>query len=468
MDVVTNTIAGLGIVNPCAQARGAPSTTCTTFSLTSTVTLVPGAPPAAVLVTGSDGGGSTLANRDAVNIIALNCDQPRVLTAVGTAVVWSALDSPLLPATWIVVLQEREPTGVSVTTGQRVLLVHAATKLTLSMNTATGQLVLATVPRNAQCVGPVIAGGVSPVYFYFAPPAGVISQEWVIPNWLPQWFPYWYTPLPGWWPTWWVPGRDGCPPWVPGCRGYAPPRNPCDGFGPKPQWCPGPVTNPCWLPEPLRPPYCHHGQGPCSSVTPPPWCPKTGMPGNDADEHGCRASAGFVWSPEQGRCVRPWDPRPPTPNPTPGPIIPGSDSGPHGCKISAGERWCPELGRCCQPWDPVPNIPAHSSLLGPGGMQHMYGPGGKHLLGPGGTFDPTSGGIPGRNGGGIFHPTSGGIPGRNGGGIFHPTSGGIPGRNGGGIFHPPGLAAMGGEMYPRTRKTSFTMGSLGRLFGAGK
>jgi hypothetical protein len=100
----------------------------------------------------------------------------------------------------------------------------------------------------------------------------------------------------------------------------------------------------------------------------------------------------------------------------------------------------------------VPNIPAHSSLLGPGGMQHMYGPGGKHLLGPGGTFDPTSGGIPGRNGGGIFHP----------------TSGGIPGRNGGGIFHPPGLAAMGGEMYPRTRKTSFTMGSLGRLFGAGK
>ena len=431
MDVVTNTIAGLGIVNPCSQARGAPSTTCTTFSLTSTVTLVPGAPPAAVLVTGSDGGGSTLANRDAVNIIALNCDQPRVLTAVGTAVVWSALDSPLLPATWIVVLQEREPTGVSVTTGQRVLLVHAATKLTLSMNTATGQLVLATVPRNAQCVGPVIAGGVSPVYFYFAPPSGVISQEWVIPNWLPQWFPYWYTPLPGWWPTWWVPGTHGCPPWVPGCRGYVPPRNPCDGFGPKPQWCPGPVTNPCALPEPLRPPYCHHGHGPCASVTPPWWCPKTGMPGNDADEHGCRASAGFVWSPEQGRCVRPWDPRPPAPNPTPFPVINA-----HSC--DPGYVWDDARG-CCYNHD----------------TQNCQG-----LLG-------------GSGGGGIFHPTSGGIPGHNGGGIYHPPGipamgGGIPGRNGGGVYHPPGIPAMGGDIAPRTRKTSFTMGSLGRLFGAGK
>jgi hypothetical protein len=31
------------------------------------------------------------------------------------------------------------------------------------------------------------------------------------------------------------------------------------------------------------------------------------MPGGDADEHGCRASAGYVWNQEKGVCLRPWE-----------------------------------------------------------------------------------------------------------------------------------------------------------------
>ena len=29
--------------------------------------------------------------------------------------------------------------------------------------------------------------------------------------------------------------------------------------------------------------------------------------GGDADEHGCIGSAGYVWCPELGKCVRPWE-----------------------------------------------------------------------------------------------------------------------------------------------------------------
>jgi hypothetical protein len=346
MGIATNTIVGLGLVNPCSQATAAPSTGCTVFSSSSYVSRVNGAPPATVLLV-SASGASTLTNRDAVNIIALNCDQPRALGVVGTAVVWQAVDTPLLPPTWIVVLQAPAGTGAAVTAGARVLLVHAETKLTLALNTASERLVVASVPRDAQCVGPALAGGVVPAYFFFTPPGRVITQQWVIPNWLPSWFPYWYQPIPGWWPSWWVPGRDGCPPWVPGCPGYAPPRNPCDTRGPKPAWCPNAITNPCWLPEELRPAYCHHGTHACQSRNPPAWC----KPGSDADWRGCKRSAGYTWCPELGRCCQPWKPHPhPAPNPDPVPPRPAPNPTPlsplpsHGCEPGFG--WDESRG-CC-------------------------------------------------------------------------------------------------------------------------
>jgi hypothetical protein len=31
------------------------------------------------------------------------------------------------------------------------------------------------------------------------------------------------------------------------------------------------------------------------------------MVGNDRDEHGCIGSAGYVWSEEKNKCVRPWE-----------------------------------------------------------------------------------------------------------------------------------------------------------------
>lgn len=31
------------------------------------------------------------------------------------------------------------------------------------------------------------------------------------------------------------------------------------------------------------------------------------MPGGDNDEHGCKASAGYVWDEELLQCIRPWE-----------------------------------------------------------------------------------------------------------------------------------------------------------------
>ena len=33
----------------------------------------------------------------------------------------------------------------------------------------------------------------------------------------------------------------------------------------------------------------------------------TTMPGGDADQHGCRASAGYSWCARTGKCERPWE-----------------------------------------------------------------------------------------------------------------------------------------------------------------
>ena len=39
--------------------------------------------------------------------------------------------------------------------------------------------------------------------------------------------------------------------------------------------------------------------GACTTSMPP-------MPGSDADAHGCKASAGYIWNSELASCIRPW------------------------------------------------------------------------------------------------------------------------------------------------------------------
>lgn len=34
---------------------------------------------------------------------------------------------------------------------------------------------------------------------------------------------------------------------------------------------------------------------------------RSGTVGDDADEHGCRASAGYLWCEATGECERPWE-----------------------------------------------------------------------------------------------------------------------------------------------------------------
>lgn len=45
--------------------------------------------------------------------------------------------------------------------------------------------------------------------------------------------------------------------------------------------------------------------------TPPNAPPPPRIVGDDADVHGCRASAGFVWDATRQQCVRPWLPSSP-------------------------------------------------------------------------------------------------------------------------------------------------------------
>eukprot|EP00756_Hemistasia_phaeocysticola_P007408 Hpha_TRINITY_DN14248_c0_g2::TRINITY_DN14248_c0_g2_i1::g.22153::m.22153 len=67
------------------------------------------------------------------------------------------------------------------------------------------------------------------------------------------------------------------------------------------------------------------------------------MVGGDAERHGCRASAGYSWCPELGRCVREWD----TPCPQKAARFAPS------CQQS-GLRWCESLGRCVKDRAPCP------------------------------------------------------------------------------------------------------------------
>ncbi len=71
--------------------------------------------------------------------------------------------------------------------------------------------------------------------------------------------------------------------------------------------------------------------------------------GNDSDEHGCKASAGYSWCEPLKKCIRPWE----TECKAEEPITPmvGNDSDEHGCKASAGYVWCEPMNECIRPWE---------------------------------------------------------------------------------------------------------------------
>lgn len=69
--------------------------------------------------------------------------------------------------------------------------------------------------------------------------------------------------------------------------------------------------------------------------------------GNDSDEHGCKASAGYSWCEEKKKCLRVWEENCSSINP---PIV-GNDSDEHGCKASAGYQWCDKKQKCLRIWE---------------------------------------------------------------------------------------------------------------------
>lgn len=77
--------------------------------------------------------------------------------------------------------------------------------------------------------------------------------------------------------------------------------------------------------------------------------------GADVDEHGCRASAGYSWCETASLCIRPWEHKLTTRrefiaycnNKT----ILGSGRDEHGCIPSAGYTWCEAMRKCIRPWE---------------------------------------------------------------------------------------------------------------------
>lgn len=90
------------------------------------------------------------------------------------------------------------------------------------------------------------------------------------------------------------------------------------------------VTTPTIVPYPYPYPFPQPWPRPWPHPWPPgppPPPPPHPLPGGDRDAHGCIPSAGYVWCPITGRCIRPWEepcggprPGPPPPRPPPGPI----------------------------------------------------------------------------------------------------------------------------------------------------
>jgi len=80
--------------------------------------------------------------------------------------------------------------------------------------------------------------------------------------------------------------------------------------------------------------------------------------GADADEHGCRPSAGYRWCPSTSACVRPWElgvrtaealKDKCTPAASAEEVQLGGDADSHGCRPSAGYLWCEAMASCVRP-----------------------------------------------------------------------------------------------------------------------
>ena len=69
------------------------------------------------------------------------------------------------------------------------------------------------------------------------------------------------------------------------------------------------------------------------------------LAGGDADEYGCRASAGEKYCDTLDECVRDWE------TSCPSNTVAGGDSDEHGCKGSAGEYWCETLNECIRSFE---------------------------------------------------------------------------------------------------------------------
>ena len=78
---------------------------------------------------------------------------------------------------------------------------------------------------------------------------------------------------------------------------------------------------------------------------------KKGLLGDDTDEHGCKASAGFVWCDAQNKCIHVSDDCTVD--------MPGSDVDEYGCKGSAGYSWCESKNKCVGPTEKCESTDEH-------------------------------------------------------------------------------------------------------------
>merc|ERR1719188_1657596 len=82
------------------------------------------------------------------------------------------------------------------------------------------------------------------------------------------------------------------------------------------------------------------------------------LAGDDADAHGCHASAGYVWCETRSLCIRPWEQGLNSSgaltrhcHPVVDVQLAGGDRDEHDCIPSAGYTWCAAMGSCIRPWE---------------------------------------------------------------------------------------------------------------------
>ena len=100
--------------------------------------------------------------------------------------------------------------------------------------------------------------------------------------------------------------------------------------------------------------------------------------GNDRDEHGCIASAGYSWCESLNQCHRPWETRCDDNGDEPEGLavdiasedhfaVLGNDRDEYGCNRSAGFTWCDVSKSCHRTWE----TPCGDSVTGTGDAQHF-------------------------------------------------------------------------------------------------